>query len=344
MNDNLPTISEQTSVSSVSEFRTRQGYTIEALIGAWLMETARTETSFATYKEIIVHFRSLLLEQGLDLLFESPPDNPDFFAHKIWETAQRFKLWRSPYSRRHGPVTSAEARKRLYALRSFYNYAIASKHWRGDNPLLGLKVPQEEPYSRAQAIAPEQIEQLLSLIDDDTDEGLQAKALLVVAISTGHRARELEGLSRGDISAWSQTLQIHWRLKGQKTTDDVLEKEVAQILLAWILRFYGPGFWDMPPETPVWVHLYHESTRGSRLHYHGISGICQRYLGTSKVHALRHSFALIALLEGADSESFRQLMGHKSLATSTVYSQALRLDKNKYTSRIVARIGLKKHG
>jgi integrase/recombinase XerC len=59
-----------------------------------------------------------------------------------------------------------------------------------------------------------------------------------------------------------------------------------------------------------------------------IADVCQRWLGVSKVHTLRHTFASAMEDSGAKVSEIQACLGHTNLATTGRYLAALRSAEN----------------
>ena len=114
----------------------------------------------------------------------------------------------------------------------------------------------------------------------------------MVASQTGRRREELAQLRMGDVEITEERITITWRrCKGAKIMLDTLPKAVHAPLLDYLRAVYGPSFADQSPESPVWVRVRSIYKDIEPLTASAVSHICQRRLGTSNVHRLRHTFA-----------------------------------------------------
>jgi integrase len=80
---------------------------------------------------------------------------------------------------------------------------------------------------------------------------------------------------------------------------------------------------------------------GQVLGTQAIADICQKHLGTSKVHAMRHTFAHTMEAAGASVSEIQARLGHESLATTGRYLAQLKQDENKHGDVITAMLGIK---
>jgi site-specific recombinase XerD len=218
---------------------------------------------------------------------------------------------------RYGPRPAAQttANLRLATLSSFYTYSTRQDLLRGPNPIARVERRRVEAYVAARPLAYEELQKRLAAIDVATDAGLRDYALLLVALHTGRRVAELAGMRLEHLVIRKRVLEITWpRCKGGKMMRDELPRggargEAADALVAWVARItrldgdQGTQFQSVPviasqtrsstsaTERPVWVSLASNGTAGHALTARAIAYLCERRLGTSKVHTLRHTFA-----------------------------------------------------
>jgi integrase len=122
---------------------------------------------------------------------------------------------------------------------------------------------------------------------------------------------------------------------------DKLLPYIAAALKRYLLDFYRRPFTSLPPDAPVFVCLGNRA-RGHRLTDDGIALICKKHLGTSKVHATRHTFAHTMEEAGALVSTIQARLGHASLETTGRYLAALDSAENPYARKVAALLGLDK--
>jgi site-specific recombinase XerD len=136
------------------------------------------------------------------------------------------------------------------------------------------------------------------------------RAIITTFLYTGLRSNELRLLDVADIDFEAMTVFVRFG-KRSKQRIVPLHAEAAAALDAHLAgRASGPVF---------------ESNRGSRISYdrlHSLVGELGRRAGLRKElhpHALRHSFAVSLLDAGVDLETIRDLLGHESIQTTSIY-------------------------
>lgn len=335
---NLVPSSQSHALDLPRSFMSDRGVTIGELIEAWLHSKDQRSHSPKTqraYRKTIEEFRAFLQSYGYDLIWKG-----EDFMPMIADFAQAFAATRSTQSHHKGDVTPATQNQRLAILSSFYLYAIKRKHISDGNPIDAVERPSVEAYAQAQAIERDELVRRLQTIDATKEQGIRDLALLTVLLSTGRRVSEVAALTRKDVQISGEQIKLSFRTKGAKNMRDTLSPDVSLILGSWLAQFYAGTFWNKPENTPVWVNVHHESHRGEPLGYHGIAGVCKHYLGTSKVHTTRHTFAILMEIAGAKLTDIQQRLGHKNAATTGIYMNKLTVDRNTYAEKLSELLGL----
>jgi integrase len=299
----------------------------ELAVAAWLAEKAELSHSAETrrsYDATLTRFRQALSRAGLDL---------DADHHQVALVAQAFPA--------DGRVKAATHNRRLAILSSFYTHAITRGLLEPPNPISTIRRRRVQPYRAARALDITFVRRSLAAIDRATLAGARDYALLSVALVTGRRVSELAGLRRGDLEPTdSGRVRLIWRrTKGDETHADLLPPQISAALLDYLGRVYSVGADPPPPDAAVWVSTSNHR-RGAPITSQAIADICARHLNTSKVHRLRHTFARTMEQNGATTSEIQRRLGHKSIATTSLYLQALSSDENPYAEAIEHALGV----
>jgi integrase len=163
-----------------------------------------------------------------------------------------------------------------------------------------------------------------------------------VAVVTGRRVSELAGLRFGDLEPTeSGRVRVTWqRTKGDETYTDVLPPKISAFLLDYLGQVYDAWEDDPPPsDAAVWVSTSNHH-HGGPISSQAIADICAKRLKISKVHRLRHTFAWTMEQKGAKLSEIQRRLGHKNIATTSLYLQALTNEENPYAEAIESAIGV----
>jgi integrase/recombinase XerC len=215
-----------------------------------------------------------------------------------------------------GYAKTSIARK-LASLRSFYKYG-QREGWAASNPARALRNPRKGR-SLPHFLTTEEIGRLLSAPPADSDMGLRDRAMLETMYSGGLRVSELVGLSDGDVDISQGVLRV--RGKGRKERLSPLGSFALRALNAWLrVRKISPKE-SQGREAPLFTNRF-----GTRLTTRSVGRMLEKYLRETGLdrrtspHTLRHSFATHLLDRGADIRSVQELLGHKSLVTTQIYT------------------------
>jgi integrase len=237
-------------------------------------------------------------------------------------------------------VSPATYNQRLAILSSFYSYARRQGLLTGENPIGRVERRPVHLYGDAAALAYSDVKNNLAAIDRTQPVGKRDYALLSVALQTGRRLSELASLRRSNLKFDGATITIHWhRTKGGKTMSDRLPQPLSRALAEWLSSYYGNKLSNLPQDSPVWVSLSRQN-KGAALGIQTIADICEKRLGTSKVHSLRHTFARAMEDAGAKVSVIQARLGHTSLATTGRYLAALRQAENEHADALSSLFGI----
>ncbi len=301
-------------------------------VTAWLcakMGRTNSQKTKRAYEDTMASFRVALERVQLDLM-GSPP--------AIALVAQAWAA--EPNTRSGRPVSNATHNQRLAIISGFYRYLI--QQYPGAplvNPIDRVRRRPVQEYARVRALDPEQVRNALAAIDRSQSAGLRDYALLAVALTTGRRASELTGLLRKDVDETQGRLTLTFRrCKGAKQMRDTLSRDVSQAVLAWLDRQYG-GLQAMGPEAPLWCSLSSRRT-GKPLDVSSLSNIWQRWLGTTRIHTTRHTFARQMEARGAKLSEIAARLGHSNPNETGRYVAALAREENPYADDLANGFGI----
>jgi len=207
--------------------------------------------------------------------------------------------------------------RKLASLRSFYRFG-QREGWVKSNPARALRNPRKGR-SLPHFLTTAQIGKLLSAPAAASPMGLRDRAILETLYSAGLRVSELVGLNDGDMDLRQGVLRV--RGKGRRERLSPLGSFAMRALESW-LRVRTLAKKQAPaPTSPVFTNRF-----GTRLTTRSVGRLLEKYLRETGLdrrtspHTLRHSFATHLLDRGADIRSVQELLGHKSLVTTQIYT------------------------
>jgi integrase/recombinase XerD len=228
------------------------------------------------------------------------------------------------------PISAATLRQWLAIIRSFFLWLNLTGHLL-HNPAERLAFPRREqplPHVLNEA----DIARLIETPDTTTTLGLRDRALMEVLYATGIRHSELHKLDLYDVDTAAQ--QVIVRLgKGQRDRLIPLTETATHWLIRYLIaarpelaagKLWGKGKRRgqpkiIPPTSALWL-----SVTGRRLSYQMIADRIRDYALQAKVrasvHTFRHCCATHLLRGGASIRHIQQLLGHRDLNTTEIYT------------------------
>ncbi len=215
-----------------------------------------------------------------------------------------------------GYAKSSISRK-LASLRSFYRFA-QRQSMADTNPAKPLRNPRGSR-KLPHFLTGDEIEKLLNTPSKHDVAGLRDRAILETIYSAGLRVSELVGLCDEDIDYTEGVVRI--RGKGRKERFGSLGKFAIRALHEYTQQRTRSPKQPEGRKGPTFVNRF-----GDRLTTRSIGRMLEKYIREAGLdtrtspHTLRHSFATHLLNAGADIRSVQELLGHKSLVTTQIYT------------------------
>jgi integrase/recombinase XerC len=207
--------------------------------------------------------------------------------------------------------------RRLASMRSFFRFG-QREGWVKTNPAKPLRNPRQGR-TLPHFLSTEDIGRLLCAPQNDQPMGLRDRAILETMYSAGLRVSEVVGLQQGDLDLEAGILRI--RGKGRRERLSPVGSYAARAIRNWLaVRRLHPKQ-PAGAESPVFVNKF-----GRRLTTRSVARMLEKHLKLTGLdrrtspHSLRHSFATHLLDRGADIRSVQELLGHKSLVTTQIYT------------------------
>ncbi len=208
----------------------------------------------------------------------------------------------------------------IIALRSWFKWLI-----KNEQPVLHpekIDLPKGES-THMQFVNVEEIERLLSQPQLSSREGLRDKAILEVLFSTGLRVSELVGLSRDQIDFSRREFGVIG--KGRRPRVVFLSERAATWLERWMRSRqdnWRPVFIRFSGKKPDLLLDGEEMRLTTRSVQRLVDHYARKARLTVKLspHGIRHSFATDLLINGAGLRDVQEMLGHKNIATTQIYT------------------------
>lgn len=203
--------------------------------------------------------------------------------------------------------------RKLASLRSYFRYLRREGLIESD-PAQSLRNPKQ-PKRLPEPLSETQILKLLDSIVPDSILAVRDRAMFETLYGGGLRVSELVGLDLGDLDIEEATVLVRGKGKRERLSP------IGRTAMDWIELWRGyrqPVVHDEPALFLNW--------RGGRLTTRSVGRTLEARLQAAGLptdaspHSLRHSFATHMLDRGADLRSVQELLGHKSLATTQIYT------------------------
>lgn len=204
--------------------------------------------------------------------------------------------------------------RRLAAVRSWFRF-LCVRGVLDRNPADGLRGPRQE--RRLPHFLPAKAVTALVEAPPETWIGLRDRAMLETVYSAGLRVSELVGLNLADVDLDDGLLSV--RGKGKRERLALIGDAAKKAIRAWLDE--RAILLNGREEASLFVNRF-----GRRLTARSFARNLEKYLaqtgvdGRSSPHTFRHSFATHMLDAGADIRSVQELLGHRSLGTTQIYT------------------------
>jgi integrase/recombinase XerC len=186
------------------------------------------------------------------------------------------------------------------------------------DPSSGIRNPKQ-PKRLPRLLKIEDVIRLLDAVPVDTALGMRDRAMLETLYGGGLRVSELVGLNLGDLDPEQELVRV--RGKGRRERLSPIGHMAMQCIDAYIpLREPKKN-----GDPALFLNRY-----GTRLTTRSVGRLLEDHLAraglsaTASPHTLRHSFATHLLDRGADLRSVQELLGHRNLTTTQLYTHVTR--------------------
>lgn len=210
--------------------------------------------------------------------------------------------------------TTATMGRKIASLKSFFAWA-ARTYATPTNPAADLDVPTVQKQLPNDLSEP-QIERLLAALTGDDWLTLRDRCVVQLLLNTGLRVSELTKLDLAHLDLQRDEIRVHG--KGNRQRIIPLNRLAKRALLDWLDHRADLG----EPNTNA-IFLTRRSRK--RVSTRAVQLLVEKYAQQANLkdvtpHTLRHTFATRLLTRGANLREVQDLLGHASVATTTIYT------------------------
>ncbi len=201
-------------------------------------------------------------------------------------------------------------------IKSFYHYLVLDGKLEEDptelleSPKIGLHLPE--------VLTVEEIDSILDVIDLSSPQGHRNKAMLEVLYSCGLRVSELVNLQISNLYLKEEYISVVG--KGDKQRLVPISQRAIKEITYWMQERK-----NITPKKGEEDILF-LNRLGARLTRNMVFLLVKQYAGMAGIrkdispHTFRHSFATHLLEGGANLRAIQEMLGHKSILTTEIYT------------------------
>jgi integrase/recombinase XerC len=221
---------------------------------------------------------------------------------------RRYSAWLTG----QGFAASTVAR-RLASLRSYFRY-LRRQGVVGSDPSAGLRNPKQ-PRRLPRLLHVQEVIRLLDAVPTDAPPGVRDRAMLETLYGGGLRVSELTGLNLDDLDLEGGLVRVRGKGRRERLSP------VGEMAMHWLMCWVSLRRPKHAHEKALFLNQ-----RGTRLTTRSVGRVLESHLlgaglvKTASPHTLRHSFATHLLDRGADLRSVQELLGHRNLTTTQIYT------------------------
>ncbi|MEE8360387.1 MAG: tyrosine recombinase XerC [Candidatus Omnitrophota bacterium] len=200
--------------------------------------------------------------------------------------------------------------RKLSALRSLFKFLYKEGHIKS-NPLSTISTPKQDK-NLPHFLDTASVVKLIESADAKDPWGARDRAIMEILYSSGIRVSELVGLDIEDVDFIGGVVKVMGKGKIERICP--IGDEASNSLRSYLGK---------RPKKNKALFL---NKAGGRLHDRSVRRIIDKYIKKISLkekispHTFRHSFATHLLDRGADLRSVQELLGHKNLSTTQIYT------------------------
>src|SRR3989344_350607 len=295
------------------------------------IEKGLADNTQRNYKQYLSLFTGWLKVAGIENLLPH-----ELNAKHIWD----YRLYLARTYKTPGGENLGKKSQNYYliALRALLDY-LADKDTE-TLPSSKIKLAKQKTDENISFLEMRDVEKMLKIPDTETPNGLRDRTIMELFFSSGMRISELVALNVDQMSFLqdknpNRTFELSIIGKGKYVRTIFISPTAADWLRKY-LKIRRDVF------KPLFINFRSKDPENKRLSPRYIQNMVSKsamLAGLSKKvtpHTLRHSYATDLLTHGADLRSVQELLGHKNVSTTQVYTHV--------TNKLLRDIHEKFHG
>ncbi len=221
----------------------------------------------------------------------------------------------------------------LVAVRLFFAF-LKKKGLIHENPCegmkAGVKIDREE--HKRDYLSTRQVQEMLSAMPSSTVMEKRNRAVVVLMVTSGLRCCEVQRAKYGDIRVVGDSDVLWIQGKGHSAKDRYVKLEPMTERL--IREYLAARFGNKSPKDSDYLFVStsrnHSADADDELSTQTIRAIVKKAMkaiglndSRHTAHSLRHTAATLALKAGEDVQHVQQMLRHKNIQTTLIYSHAV---------------------
>ncbi|MBU3957381.1 tyrosine-type recombinase/integrase [Patescibacteria group bacterium] len=290
--------------------RTELDRLIEEFLEHLEIERQCSPLTIRNYRHYLGRFSNWLKKNN----FKAKPSSIDL------EKIKKYRVYLARFTAPNGhPLSPSTQAYHVIALRAFLRWLVKNDY----DTLVPEKIDIPKSKSRVvKFLSAKQIERFLSQPLPSKRTGLRDKAILEILFSTGLRVSELVKLNRDQIDLKRREFGVVG--KGDRARVVFLSERAVK----WLKKYLNSreDSWK-----PLFIRLGGGNDIGKdgekmRLTARSVQRIVEKYSKKARLpvkvtpHVIRHSFATDLLIAGADIRAVQEMLGHKNIQTTQIYT------------------------
>lgn len=226
------------------------------------------------------------------------------------------------YATRTRNNQNASKARKLSAIKAFYKYLVAKRHYFDENPAINIEAPKQRK-SLPKYLSLEESIALLDAVKNDVESKFVTRdyAIITLFLNCGMRLSELVGINLSDVDRDLRSLRVLG--KGNKERIIYLNDACKDALIPYLAERL-----ELSQSTKLNTTALFLSRLEKRISQKTVQWMVYKYLDLAgleakhySVHKLRHTAATLMYQSGqVDVRVLKDILGHEQLNTTQIYT------------------------